>query len=58
MNWHLEDFLVMECIAPGLIFGQLDIVCENCNCPYVADYEDENQNGYLCPNCGLLNKPE
>ena len=55
MNWHLEAFLMMECLEPGIIFGQLDIVCEDCNCPYVAEYEDENKSGYECPNCGKLN---
>ncbi len=57
MNWHLEDFLVMEAVEPGLVFGQLEIVCGKCNCPYEAEYEEDNENGYFCPNCGELNRP-
>ena len=56
MNWHLEDFLIMESIEPGMIFGQLDIICSECNCPYEAEYDDGNRDGYSCPNCGALNK--
>lgn len=55
MNWHLEDFIVMESIEPGIIFGQLDIVCEDCNCPYLAEHEEQNEIGYPCPNCLHLN---
>ena len=57
MIWHLEDFLVMESIEPGSVFGQLEIVCIECNCPYDAEYEDENEVGYACPNCGGFNRP-
>jgi hypothetical protein len=56
MNWHLEDFIIMEAVKPGMIFGQLDLVCMECNCPYEVEYEDGNNEGYCCPNCGALNK--
>jgi Zn finger protein HypA/HybF involved in hydrogenase expression len=55
MNWHLEDFILLESVEPGLVFGQVDIVCVECNCPYQAEYDEENDGGYCCPNCGSLN---
>jgi Zn finger protein HypA/HybF involved in hydrogenase expression len=54
MNWHLEDFLMMESFDPGSVFGQLDIVCEECNCPYIAHYSEASDMGFCCPNCGSL----
>jgi len=56
MNWHLEDFIIMEAVEPGMFFGQLDLVCMECNCPYEVEYEYDNSEGYCCPNCGGLNK--
>ena len=56
MNWHLEDFIIIEAVEPGMIFGQLDLVCLECNCPYEAEYEADNIEGYCCPNCGKLNQ--
>jgi hypothetical protein len=58
MNWHLENFLIMESVEPGMFFGQIGLVCVECNCPYEAEYEDENEIGYPCPNCGKSNNPD
>ena len=32
MIWGLDEFLLMEIANPGCVFGQLDLVCLNCNC--------------------------
>ena len=56
MNWILEDLLIMEAIEPGMVFGQMDIVCRVCNCRYEAVYEYQHESGCGCPNCGELNK--
>ena len=55
MIWGLEDFLEIEMVDPGSVFGQLDIVCDKCNCSYEAEYEEENNAGYECPNCSHVN---
>jgi len=55
MNWHLEDFIIIEAVEPGMIFGQLDLVCMECNCPYQAEYDEDNKSGYSCPNCATMN---
>lgn len=55
MKWGLEDFLMMKCGEPGLLLGQVDCICEDCNCSYWAEYTEDNESGYACPNCGKLN---
>ena len=56
MIWGLDEFLDMEAVDPGCVFGQLDIVCVNCNCSYEAQYDSENDVGYECPNCSQVNR--
>jgi hypothetical protein len=57
MNWQLDDFIELESIDPGIVFGQVDCVCHTCNCPYVANYGDGIDGSYECPNCGCANLP-
>jgi len=54
MIWGLEEFLDMEIANPGCVFGQLDLVCLKCNCAFEAEFDDGNDLGYECPNCGEL----
>lgn len=57
MNWALEDFLALECVEPGIVFGQVDCICSKCNCSYWSKWKEDNEDGYECPNCGLMNEP-
>ena len=54
MIWGLDEFLLMEIANPGCVFGQLDLVCLNCNCSFETQFDDGNELGYKCPNCGHL----
>jgi hypothetical protein len=56
MIWGLDEFLELEAVDAGCVFGQLDIVCVKCNCSYEAQYDSENDVGYECPNCSQVNR--
>ena len=55
MIWGLDEFIELESMDPGSVFGQLDLLCGECNCSYEAVYEEGNTLGYVCPNCGVCN---
>ncbi len=57
MDWTPEDFLNLECVEPGIVFGQVECVCGKCNCSYGSKWKEDNEDGYECPNCGLMNEP-
>jgi hypothetical protein len=57
MRWNLEDFLMLECVEPGLVIGQVDCICSECNCTYWSNWVEDAPHGYECPNCGTLNEP-
>jgi len=56
MIWNLNEILELEIVKPGSIFGQYDIVCKKCNCDFVVQATEDDEEEAACPNCGIINE--
>jgi hypothetical protein len=56
MNKKLWEELLLECLAPGLVLGWIDIVCRLCGETTSHPCTDDGSNAYLCPAYGARNE--
>jgi len=56
MDNNLWDDFLLECFAPGLVLGRVDIVCHSCGEITSHQCNDDGSNAYLCPACGVRNE--
>lgn len=53
MNDGFLDFVIcLATVAPGLVCGTVDIVCDGCSETSSASCNTYGSYTYICPNCG------
>lgn len=52
-EWLCETVINIESIAPGLVFGTVDVVCSGCGVTSCHKYNADGSNTYICPACGV-----
>jgi len=56
MEWFLDTVARLESIAPGLVFGTVDVVCCGCGKPSSHNCNADGSNVYVCLHCGMRNE--
>jgi predicted RNA-binding Zn-ribbon protein involved in translation (DUF1610 family) len=55
-EWFLCAVAGFESIAPGMVFGTVDVVCCECGEANSLKCNGDGSNTYICPNCGVRNE--
>lgn len=50
----LKAVPLLESIAPGVVFGSVDVVCRACGEASVHECNTDGSNAYECPLCGRM----
>lgn len=50
----VEAVLFLESIAPGIVFGTVDVVCCRCGETSLHECSTDGSNTYECPLCGTM----
>jgi predicted RNA-binding Zn-ribbon protein involved in translation (DUF1610 family) len=50
----LKAVPLLESIAPGIVFGMVDVVCRACGESSVHRCDTDGRNTYECPVCGMM----
>ncbi len=56
MEWFLDAVARLESVAPGMVFGKVDIVCCGCGETSSHNCNADGSNAYVCPHCGVRNE--
>ena len=56
MEWFLETVARLESVAPGIVFGTVDVVCCGCGETSSHNCNADGSNAYVCPHCGMRNE--
>jgi len=56
MECFLDTVARLESIAPGLVFGTVDVVCCGCGETSSHNCNADGSNTYVCPHCGMRNE--
>ena len=56
MEWFLDTVARLESIAPGMVFGTVDVVCCGCGETSSHNCNADGSNAYVCPHCGMRNE--
>jgi hypothetical protein len=56
MEWFLETVARLESVAPGMVFGTVDVVCCGCGETSSLNCNADGSNTYVCPHCGVRNE--
>jgi len=56
MEWFLDAVARLESVAPGMVFGTVDVVCCGCGETSSHNCNADGSNTYLCPHCGMRNE--
>ena len=56
MEWFLDTVARLESVAPGMVFGKVDIVCCGCGETSSHNCNADGSNTYVCPHCGMRNE--
>lgn len=56
MEWFLDTVARLESVAPGMVFGTVDVVCCGCGETSSHNCNADGSNTYVCPNCGVRNE--
>ena len=56
MEWFLETVARLESVAPGMVFGTVDVVCCGCGETSSHNCNADGSNTYVCPHCGMRNE--
>ena len=56
MEWFLETVARLESVAPGMVFGTVDVVCCGCGETSSHNCNADGSNAYVCPHCGVRNE--
>ena len=56
MEWFLETVARLESVAPGMVFGTVDVVCCGCGETSSHNCNADGSNAYVCPHCGMRNE--
>ena len=56
MEWFLDTVARLESVAPGMVFGKVDIVCCGCGETSSHNCNADGSNAYVCPHCGVRNE--
>jgi hypothetical protein len=56
MEWFLDTVARLESVAPGMVFGAVDVVC--CGCGETSSHtcNADGRNAYVCPHGGVRNE--
>ena len=47
-----DELIEMECVIPGIVFGTVDVVCDQCGELTTHEANQNGNNSYQCPDCG------
>ncbi len=50
----MDEFIEMECVMPGMITGEVDVVCDGCGQINTYEVGGDCTNLYQCPKCGVI----
>lgn len=56
MEWFLDTVARLESVAPGMVFGTVDVVCCGCGETSSHNCNADGSNAYVCPHCGVRNE--
>ena len=56
MEWFLDTWARLESVAPGIVFGKVDVVCCGCGETSSHSCNADGSNTYVCPHCGVRNE--
>ena len=56
MEWFLDTVARLESVAPGMVFGTVDVVCCGCGETSSHNCNADGSNTYVCPHCGMRNE--
>ena len=56
MEWFLDAVARLESVAPGMVFGKVDIVCCGCGETSSHNCKADGSNAYVCAHCGVRNE--
>jgi predicted RNA-binding Zn-ribbon protein involved in translation (DUF1610 family) len=56
MEWFLDTVARLESVAPGMVFGTVDVVCCSCGETSSHNCNADGSNTYVCPHCGVRNE--
>ena len=56
MEWFLDAVARLESVAPGMVFGKVDIVCCGCGETSSHNCNADGSNAYVCLHCGVRNE--
>ena len=56
MEWFLDAVARLESVAPGMVFGTVDVVCCGCGETSSHNCNADGSSTYLCPHCGMRNE--
>ena len=56
MEWFLETVARLESVAPGMVFGTVDVVCCGCGETSSHNCNADGSSAYACPHCGMRNE--
>jgi predicted RNA-binding Zn-ribbon protein involved in translation (DUF1610 family) len=56
MEWFLDTVARLESVAPGIVFGTVDVVCCGCGETSSHNCNADGSNAYVCPHCGMRNE--
>lgn len=54
MEWFLDTVARLESVAPGTVFGTVDVVCCACGETSLHQCRTDGSNTYECPLCGMM----
>lgn len=46
----------LESVAPGMVFGTVNVVCRACGKTSVHEFNEDGTNAHLCLMCGVRNE--
>jgi len=56
MEWFLDTVARLESVAPGIVFGTVDVVCCGCGETSSHNCNADGSNAYVCLHCGVRNE--
>lgn len=48
----VDEVIRLESLAPGIVFGTVDVVCRTCGEISSLKCNADGSNTYICPQCG------
>jgi predicted RNA-binding Zn-ribbon protein involved in translation (DUF1610 family) len=52
----LDAVIRLESVAPGIVFGTVDVPCRVCGETTSHNCNADGSNTYVCPHCGVRNE--